>query len=512
MWRRIFAAMRQLRTPSVSTGFVGAVAAIAVAVLTNLFGVRFDRRWDLTTDQRYTPSIALGSLLKHLREEVTVTVLLANTDPSAQSVRQLLTSYRSITRNLSLDWVDPDRDPARFLSKQSELGLQPGHTEDGTATSDAILVVSRENRRNYIQAQDILELDPDASETTAHFEHAFTLALRSVLERTSPIVCFSEGHRELSTLDQSLLGLSRLKQRLEQEAMLTKVVDLGQGEKEPLRDCRLVIVAAPDVALSPSARKTLAAATRHSSLLLLGGVVPDAEGRLVGVGFDSLAQLSGIRLGTNVVIERDESFRLPNLFGETFYATPGEHPTTKGLVRQTGGSPLRVVVSLAQSLEKEPDSRASILLSSSANAIALTNVSQAAVEGAERQHADATRSHIVAAAGPVPGACAECQVALTPANIFQNRTFENKTLLVTESFGISLVSWLVSSNTAPVEFEPRPARAAEFDLSAEDLADIARYTVFVMPGCFLLLGLSVLWMRRHQPRREAAEDRGAVDI
>lgn len=485
-----------------SSGYAGVTAAVAIAVLANLFAARFDRRWDLTTDQRYTPSLTLGSLLKHLDHDVSVTVLLAHTDPSAQSIRQLLASYRSLTRHLVLDWVDPDRDPTRFLSKQSELGLQAGHTEDGNVASDAMLVVARGERRYYIEAQDVLALDPEVEETTSHFEHAFTLALRTVLERTSPTICFTEGHRELSTTDQSPVGLSRFKQRLEHETMTVKVVDLGRGDPDALSGCRLVVVAAPDVALTANAQKLLTEAAARSSLLLLGGVVPDAEGHLTGVGFEPLARLGGIRLGTNVVVELDDAFRLPNLFGETFYATPGEHPTTKGLIRQTGGSPLRVVVSLAQSLEKDPDSRAATLLSSSANSLVLDDVSQASIDAALHRKPVSARSRIVAAAAPLSGnGGEECRIALMPANILQNRTYENESLLVTQSFGLSLVSWLAATSNAPVEFEPRPARAADFELSADDLSRIARYTVFIMPGSFLLLGLSVLWMRRHQPRR-----------
>jgi hypothetical protein len=223
------------------------------------------------------------------------------------------------------------------------------------------------------------------------------------------------------------------------------------------------------------------------------------------VGFEGLARLGGIRLSASVVIERDDAFRLPNLFGETFYATPHEHPTTKGLIRQTGGSPLRVVVSLAESLEKDADSQAVNLLSSSTRSIALENVSQASLDEAARRADGSGRSYVVAAAAPLPVAAGQdARLALTPANIFQNRTFENEGLLVTEAFGLSLVSWLVAKNPAAVEFEPRPARAGDFELSAEDLSNIARYTVFVMPGCFFLLGLSVLWIRRHQPRRDDA--------
>ncbi|HMA91046.1 MAG TPA: Gldg family protein [Polyangiaceae bacterium] len=491
----------RLRRP---TAYLGTLAALTIAAMFNLIGIRFDRRWDLTPDHRYTPSPSLQAILKGLHDEVTVTVLLARTDPLAITVDQMLSSYRAQARHLSLDWVDPDREPARFLSKQSELGLVAGRTEEDNVTSDAILVVSRQGKRYAVEAREFVNLDPDAGESTEHFERAFTIALRTVLEQASPTVCFTDGHRELSTSDQSPLGLSRFKQRLEHEAMTTKVIDLARGERDPLLGCELVIVAAPDVALVPHAVTKLTEAAKRASLLLLGGVVPDTEGKLSSVGFEPLAQLIGVRLGLNVVVELDDAFRLPNLFGETFLATPAEHASTHGLVRRQGESPLRVVVSLAQSLEKEAESRANTLLSSSPASIVLPDVSQASLERVTQGDRTHARSFTVAVAGVVGSATAgveEHRLAITPANVFQNRSFENPSLLVTRSFGLSLVSWLLARKSIVVEPEARPMRPAGFELSAEDLAGIARYTMLIMPGCFLLLGASILWYRRRPPQR-----------
>lgn len=498
-------ALAPLRRPA---AHAGVVAALTIAGLVNLLAIRFDRRWDVTPDHRYTPSASLQATLRDLHDDVTVTVLLARTDPLAITVDQMLSSYRAKSRHLNLDWVDPDREPARFLSKQSELGIVAGRTEEENVTSDSILVVSRQGKRYYVEARELVHLDPGVGESTEHFERAFTVALRTVLEQAAPTVCFTEGHRELSTSDQSPLGLSRLKERLEHEAVLTKVIDLARGERDPLIGCELVIVAAPDVVLVPDAVAKLVHASTHSSLLLLGGVVPDTEGKLSSIGFEPLARLIGVRIGVNVVVELDDAFRLPNLFGETFLSTPSEHPSTRGLVRRNGESPLRVVVSLAQSLEKETDSRATTLLASSPASIVIPDVSQASLERATQGDRNGARSYTVAMAGALGNSGAtgeEHRLALTPANVVQNRSFDNPSLLVTRSFGLSLVSWLLARKALSVDTEARPARPAGFELSADDLTGIARYTVLIMPGCFLLLGASFLWYRRRSPRRGGAE-------
>jgi hypothetical protein len=483
---------------------LGIVAAVCVAVLVNLFGIRFDRRWDFTPDRRYTPTAALRAILRDLPGDVTVVVLLSRADPLAPTVEQLLSGYRLIAQRLVIDWIDPDRDPVRYLARQSELGLGAGHTDDGRVGSDAVLVVVGRGRRYAIEASELLDLDPKAGESTSHFEHTLAVALRTVFEPTSPTVCFTEGHRELSTSDHSPLGLSRLKERLEHDAATTRTANLGDSDERALMGCRLIVVAAPDVSLSPDALRRLTVAGQQSSLLLLGGVVPGTDGHLTTVGLERLAQLGGIVLGADVVIELDSAFRLPNLFGETFLSTPSEHPITRGLLRGHPTSPLRVVVSLAQSLTTQPGSEALPLLSSSPKSISLTDVSEQSVMRIEMA-SEGAKAQVVAMAGPILGGTdTQRRIAVAPPNIVQNRSFETPSLLVTQAFGLSLVSWLMSERASLVEFEPRPNRAADFELSAQELTDVTRYVVLVMPGCCLLAGLGV-WLLRRKHQSHATE-------
>lgn len=499
MSRPSLAAWGWSRLGAKAPSLLGVLAALTIAVVGNLLTARFDHRWDLTPDRRYTPSPMLQRILGGLRQDATVVVLLGRTDPLAPTIEQLLSSYRQLTPHLQIDWIDPDRDPVRFLSRQSELGLEAGHTENGQVGSDAVLVVTAGGRRHYIEAQDLVELDPDVGDSTSHFEHAIAVALNAVFDATPPTVCFTEGHRELSLTDRSPVGLFRLGERLEHDTMTVKSVDLAGGARVDMTECRLIVVAAPDVPLSEGAVRQLKQETAHASLLLLGGAVPNTEGKLVSVGLEPLASLGGISLNTAVVIEKDDAFRLPGLFGETFYATPMEHPTTRGLLRGKATSPLRVVVSLAINMQRQAGSAALPLLQSSPHSILLTDVSADQVNLAtSKQHG--LGSHSVAMAGTLAGTNDTLRIALLPANVLQNRAFETPSLLVTQAFGTSVVSWLVATQSNALEFSARPNRVAGAELSAGELSAIARYVGLVMPGCFLLVGLGVLFLRRKQTR------------
>ena len=226
---------------------------------------------------------------------------------------------------------------------------------------------------------------------------------------------------------------------------------------------------------------------------MLGGVVPNTDGKLVSLGFEPLAKLGGIELFPNVVIELHDDYRLPNLFGETFFASPVEHAINRGLYRGQGDSPLRVVVALAQSQSNTPGGPARPLLTSSRKSITLSDVSALANEKLIQDSAAAT-SHVVAMAGLVerPQATAN-RLVVMPTNIVQNRSFENPALVVSQAFADSVVSWLVAETEHEVEFTPRAERPVGLSLSEEEFSQILRYVLWVMPLAVLLSGFGVFF-------------------
>ncbi|MGC4064553.1 MAG: hypothetical protein QM784_07905 [Polyangiaceae bacterium] len=102
------------------------LSVLAIIVVGNLFAARYEHRWDVTTDARYTPSPELARLLRTMPHPTTAFVFLGHGDPLAPSVGQLLSSYANVSSKFVVEWVDPNRDPARFLAKQNELGMPNG--------------------------------------------------------------------------------------------------------------------------------------------------------------------------------------------------------------------------------------------------------------------------------------------------------------------------------------------------------------------------------------------------
>lgn len=512
MIAEMFRALTQRsRSFSRFTRSVGVTAAFGICALGNLFAARFDHRWDLTTDQRYTPSAPLRSILQSLKTEVTAVVLLGRGDPLAPSIAQLLASYRDVSAKLKVEWIDPDKDPTRYLARKSELGIREGRTEDGLVTTDSLLVLVSQDRKYYLTPEDITGLDPENSDGGSSFEHAIAVGLSSLFRREKPQICFTFGHREVSLADQSPEGLSQLQHRLDHDALSTRTVDLGAAQEQALVGCRVIVVASPDVPMSTAAvERVTQAAEGGASLLLLGGLIPNAQGKLESVGLEPLAQLGGIQMMRSLVIEQDELHRLPNLFGGTFFATPADHPVNRALWRGSGESPLRVVVALAQRLAIPEGSLAKPLLTSSRKSKTESSLDVAALERAELQANEPSAEHssynVAVASEVVLPSGKSCRIIASPVNLVQNRTFDNPALIVTQSFTDSVFSWLAADPGQSIEVIPRTTRPLGLELSSSELSAIVRYVLFVLPMAVLLSALGVYWLRRKDGRIPPSEE------
>lgn len=490
------------RTARLRVGTLGLAASLCCALFANLFAAKYDHRWDLTHDRRYTPAAPLRQLLRTLPEPVTAVVLLGRGDPLSPTIEQFLESCRNETERLTLDWVDPDRDEGRYLAKQTELGIAEGLSDDGHPTTDALIVLVTKRRKYYLTAESITGLDPDLTDGGASLEHAFAVGLSSLRRARTPKICFTTGHRELTLLDQSPIGLSLLKARLERDALTTATIDPTEEKPEELATCQLLVVASPDVALGPRALEQLSLRVRSgTSLLLLGGVLPQDSGKLSSAGFEPLAALAGVKLEPSLVIEYDDRFRLPNLFGETFFATPAPHPINRSILRGPGDPPLRVVVALAPSLHAVAGSHAEPLLLSSRSSLVVTDVSRLGEQQSTMPAGAPSTSHIVAMAGEVArSAGPPSRLIVAPTNLVQNRTFSAPALVVSQSFTMSLFSWLTAEPEQVVEYVARSSRPRGLELSAEEFQQILRYVLWVMPGAVCLSGLGVYFARRRSGR------------
>jgi len=487
---------------------VGIGAAVFFTVCINVLGARFDHRWDTTSDLRYTLSSTTRDTLSALHEPIKLNVLLSRSDSLAASIQQMLAGYLSRSSQLSLRWVDPDRDPGQYLALQSELGISPGASQDGKSINESILVLTRGKLRSYVTLDDIIAVDAKTGESEPRLEQAITRALRQVIDSTRPLVCLTQGHRELNPADEGPSGLSELRNRLVREPIQLKTVDLGTGRAPELSGCRVAVVAAPDVPLSNWAQQQLQAfVASGGSLLVLSNTIPDESGQVRSSGLNPLLSLAGVAIASNIVVEQDEHQRLPDGFGETFFAHVFDHPATRSLVRADASRSLRVLVALAPSLHVIEPQRARALLASTSSAITVENVGAYLRESANgrppaRSSEQPQVLSIAAEFEAVPHTPAH-RVVVAPASVAENRALRLPSLVGNRAFIDGALTWLLAREVG-IEIANAHRTNLQMNLSEADLAQLNRYVLLIMPASVTGIGIAIGIARRRRKRSRPA--------
>ncbi len=481
----------------------GVFAAAVLAMSVNVLVTRFYHRWDVTTERLYTLTEATKQTLHGLSERVEVTVFLAQSDPLALTVRHMLDAYGGETRQLAPRWVDPDRDPAQFLALQQEYGIRvEGKTEDGRLVTDAVVVVSRGAKRWFLTSGDFFAYD-DEGRAKSRLEQSLTGAIRNVLGSEKATLCFSTGHGEISIDDGGPNGLAELRFRLEKNNYESRSIDLtSQAKEESLTGCRLVVVAGPEEKFAPAEAEPLLRYLREGgSLLLLLNPLLDADSRIAPTGLEGVTRAAGVALGQDFIVETSPDARLPSGAGETFFARPGQHEITKGLVGDEE-RPVRVLLSGAQSMKSvEGGPMAVTLLTTSDASFGFRDIRPFVNEGRAVQPSDSDVKgpFAVAMASELPKR-GDAQhgprvVVVGTASAAWGRNWRDAGLVGVRAFIESSVSWL-TVRPALLDVPEKPAAEAGLRLTEESTAEVLRYVLLYMPGTALLLGLLLMYRRR----------------
>jgi len=170
---------------------------VAILTIVNFLASRHSIRWDLSENQNFSLAPQTHRVLRGLPREVKITVFTREKDPGYQSYRERLDSYRQASPKISVEFVDPERQP--------KVAQSYGITRTDTAIFES-------------GSQTIRVTNPSEAELTG--------ALMRVSKDEKKRVLFLEGHSEHSTEDRERTGFSLAKELLTKQGYEVGTVSL----------------------------------------------------------------------------------------------------------------------------------------------------------------------------------------------------------------------------------------------------------------------------------------------
>lgn len=285
-WRQVGRsfARRQTRYGALAGASVLLVLTIVTAL--NYVLARQNRRWDLTAGGQYSLSDQTRQVLDTLAGPVLIRVFAP--EPDFPRYRNRLDEYAYQSSRVTVDYVDPDRQPT--LARQHD------------ATHGTILF-EYEGR--------VERIDSDS-------EQELTNALIKVVEGAEQTVYFLEGHGERAHAGSDRDGYSAVADALALDNFTVEPLVLAQAGAVP-EDATVVVVAGPRTDLLPGEVDALRGYLDRGGKLLLLLDPPDAADEPAPEGLLGLVREWGIEVGADVVVDVSGVGRL---FGVDDVAVP----------------------------------------------------------------------------------------------------------------------------------------------------------------------------------------------
>ena len=267
---------------------------VAILMIVNFLAARHSIRWDLSENQNFSLSPQTHRVLRSLPRTVTVTVFTREKDPGYQPYKERLDSYRQASSKISVEFVDPERQP--------KIAQQYGISRTDTA---------------------IFESAGQTVRVTAPSEVELTGALIRVSQDSKKRVLFLEGHGEPSLDDRERTGLFAAREILIKQGYDVGTLSLLKETAVPDHTAILVVAGPRRPVITEEQERIHTYVEKGGHLLLL--IDPDTQADL-----NPLLKRWGLGVGPGALVDLQDRLAqgdLTSLLVRTFT----EHEITQDL-------------------------------------------------------------------------------------------------------------------------------------------------------------------------------------
>jgi ABC-type uncharacterized transport system involved in gliding motility auxiliary subunit len=476
-YRRILQWLSRRSTKYASNYVVSVILVIAVVSGLNYVGQRHPKRFDLTAAGRYTLAPQTLQVLSKLKQDVDIKAFFPGGDYAP--LQELLVEYRTAGSHIHYEFIDPDKQPD--VAKQYDVSVYGSFQNPltGSPLKFGTVVVSFGSRREKIEkrSEELQEQD---------LTNAIIKAGRSEAKK----VYFIQGHGEKDPSDSERAGYSDAKTALESQGYKVETVNLASQGKVP-DDAKVLIEAGPTNEPFPQELQFVNDfLNRGGGLLVLvdpraPSLQPFLKNWGVQVDNDLVLDVSGVgRLmgaGPSIpLVANYESHKITDRFrAMTFF------PLTRSIQPE---KTLPAGVSVETLFKSDPNSWGETDLKSKEASFDPSSDLKGPLSLAV-----AVTKDVKASSDNAPAVKARLVVGGSsnfPINSYFGAQGNGNLFL-------NMVSWLAQDEDL-ISIRPRPVEDRRILLSQSQLSLLRLFTVFLLPGIVLVIGVAVVWNRRRR--------------
>lgn len=274
--------------------FLMIILFTGILIIVNFLASRHSIRWDLSENQNFTLAPQTHRVLRGLSHDVKITVFTREKDPGYQVFKERLESYRQASTKLSVEFIDPE--------KQPKIAQNYGIFRTDTA---------------------IFESNGQTIRITSPSEVELTGALIRITKDAKKRIVFVEGHSELNVEDKDRNGLSTAKEALIRQGYEVGTLSLLKESAVPDKTSVLILAGPRRAVMKDEQDRIQAYVEKGGHLLVLAD--PDTQ-----TGLESLLAHWGLGLGSGVLVDLQDRLAQGDLTA-LLVRTFTEHEITQDL-------------------------------------------------------------------------------------------------------------------------------------------------------------------------------------
>ena len=459
---------RQARYGSLTALSVLVVLAILVAI--NYIGSKQNKRWDLTANKQFSLSDQTRNVLQKLDAPLQIKVF----SDAFPQYKDRLTEYTYASKNVSIDYIDPEKRPTAVGSAQ----IQPPLT----------ITLDYKGRSERV---------------TSDAEQDVTAGIIKVVQGGTKKVYFVQGHGEKDFTSGDRDGYKSIGDSLNQENYKSDKLVLAQAGAVP-DDASVVIVAGPKTDFFPAEIKTLKDYLDKQGKLLLMLDPPEKADSAPFPNLIALAHDGGMDVGNDVVVDVSGMGQLIGTdLSVPVAANYPSHPITQRFRLLTAFPFARSVTSvsggvnghIAQSFVET--SQRSWAESDVKGLLTSGKVSFNASSG-DKQGPISLAAAVSASGDAAPGAAADAAKRETRVAVFGDSDFASNAWLGVQGnrdLFLNTVGWR-SQQENLMSIRPKEADDRRVTMTRAEQTNVALASVFLIPGLVFAAGIYTWWRRR----------------